>query len=197
MSCDRSRPRAVWWSATRAWWRWCTGRATTTGRCRRASSTPARRSRRPPCARSRRRPGCAAGCVRELPADALPVRGRPKVVRYWLMEVESRSRLRAQRRGGRAALARARRAARAAHLRARPRGARRPRLVLSASGASARAAVRPRAAPPRAARPARAARPRRPGCRPAGPERQAVVAVEERQRDRGLAGHVEDRRERG
>ena len=33
--------------------------------------------------------GLRCRLVRELPAVEYPVRGRPKVVRYWLMEVES------------------------------------------------------------------------------------------------------------
>ena len=41
----------------------CTGRSTTTGRCRRGSSTRARRGRRRRSARSRRRPACRAGSV--------------------------------------------------------------------------------------------------------------------------------------
>ena len=64
-------------------------RAMTTGRCPRASSTPANRSRRPRCARWRRRPALRARLVRELPAIRYTdAKGRPKLVRYWLMEVE-------------------------------------------------------------------------------------------------------------
>ena len=39
--------------------------------------------------RSRRRPACAAGSVRELPStEYRDNKDRPKLVRYWLMEVD-------------------------------------------------------------------------------------------------------------
>ena len=106
----------------RASWRgrpgrcWCTGRATTTGRCRRASSTRASRSRRPRCARWRRRPGCAAGSARELPSTTLRRSNGPPEARALLADgARGRARLRAERRGRRAALGHAGRGARAAH----------------------------------------------------------------------------------
>ena len=64
----------------------CTARATTTGRCPRASSTPARAGRRPPCARSRRRSGCAAGSGASCRRRRTGPQGPRKVVRYWMME---------------------------------------------------------------------------------------------------------------
>ena len=81
----------------------CTARATTTGRCPRASSTPARASSRPPCARSRRRSGCAArSATSSPPIGYRDHKGRAKIVRYWLMEADGGdAALRAQRRGRR------------------------------------------------------------------------------------------------
>ena len=89
---DGSRPRAGWWCATARRHRgaaWCTARATTTGRCPRASSTRARASRRPRCARWRRRPACAARSGASCrDASTATTRTGPKVVRYWQMEVD-------------------------------------------------------------------------------------------------------------
>ncbi len=64
----------------------CTGPATTTGRCRRASSRPGSAGATPPCARCARRPGCDARSARSWRRRATATaRGRPKLVRYWLM----------------------------------------------------------------------------------------------------------------
>ena len=87
------------------------------------SSTPASRSRTPRSARSRRRPGCAAASAASCASTRYEVGGRPKLVRYWLMTPESRDRVRAERRDGRPALARARGREGPPHLRARPRAA--------------------------------------------------------------------------
>ena len=77
----RARRRA------RARSRSCIGRATTTGRCRRASSIPARTGRRPRCARSWEEIGLRCALGDELPPTFYDdSKGRPKAVRYWLME---------------------------------------------------------------------------------------------------------------
>ena len=97
-----------------------TGRATTTGRCPRASSTRASPGRRRRCARWRRRPGCACRLVRELPSRSYEVNGRPEARALLADGARGGARLRAQRRGGRGALGHSGRGASAAHLRPRP-----------------------------------------------------------------------------
>ena len=63
-----------------------TGPATTTGACPRARPIPASATRTPPGGRSRRRPACACRLGPELSSTSYVDRkGRPKVVRYWLM----------------------------------------------------------------------------------------------------------------
>ena len=73
--------------------RWCTGLATTTGASRRARAIRARPTRRPRAGRSTRRPGCTLRARDRLPAVRYEDRrGRPKVVRYWLMRPDSSDR---------------------------------------------------------------------------------------------------------
>ena len=99
-------PRAGWSSATpRAGgrWRWSTARSTTTGRCRRASSTPGESFEDAALREVGRRPGFAASSAPLEPASYRDRKGRTKLVRYFLMSPLER-RLRAQRRGRRAAL---------------------------------------------------------------------------------------------
>ena len=117
-TCSRRRARCCG-ARTRPRSRWCTGRATTTGRSPRASWSAARRCRSPPCARSPRRPGSAAR-LGPLLGD-VPLRGArgPQVVRYWVGEAWRAASSRPTR-GRRAALGRRRARRRAADLRARP-----------------------------------------------------------------------------
>ncbi len=73
--------------------------------------------------------GLRCRLVRELPSTQYAVSGRPKLVRYWLMDAGGRDALRAERRDGRAPLAAdAGGGSRPAHLRPRPRACSRRRL---------------------------------------------------------------------
>ena len=74
--------------------------------------------------------GVRGRLVRELPAVTYDHKGRPKRVRYWLMELaEDPPALRAQRRGGRGALGVPGGRSGAAELRARPRALARRRAL--------------------------------------------------------------------
>ena len=84
---------------------WCTDRSTTTGRCPRASSSRARPTSRPPMREVREETGLRCDRGPELvESHYVDGKGRPKVVRYWMMTVRERL-VRAQRRGRRGALA--------------------------------------------------------------------------------------------
>ena len=105
------------------------------------------------CARSGRRPACAASSARSSrPTFYNDRKGRSKAVRYWLMEPVEDERVRAQRRGRRAALAAPVRGRRAADL----------RRTTPSSARDARCEPRPL---PRPARRLGAARRRRPAAR--------------------------------
>ena len=69
----------------------CTGPATTTGACPRASSSRASPSRTPPAGRSRRRRACASSWAPPLPTTEYVDRhGRPKIVHYWRHDTRRR-----------------------------------------------------------------------------------------------------------
>ena len=66
----------------------CTGPPTTTGRSRRARSSPARATRTCAVREVEEETGLRCALGRELPSTAyVDAKGRPKVVRYWVMEV--------------------------------------------------------------------------------------------------------------
>ena len=89
----------------------CIGRATTTGRSPRARRERGSRTRTAPSARCARRPGCGASGGPRSRLDRLRRSSRPPEDRAVLADVPGRRSVRAERRGRRAAMGRARRAA--------------------------------------------------------------------------------------
>ena len=101
-----------------------TDRATTTGRCPRARSTPARPNRSPRCARSTRRPATRRTSAGGWRRSAIRSTQGIKKVRYWAARARRR-RVHPERRSRRADLAARRRRDEAAAVSARPKVLRR------------------------------------------------------------------------
>ncbi len=118
----RRRPRR---SRRAPRWPSSTGPATTTGRCRRASSSRGRASRPAPCARSRRRPGSRCELGDELSPGQLPRPQGPPEARPLLGDAPARRPVRDRTTRSTSSLAAAEAGGRAARLRARPQAARR------------------------------------------------------------------------
>ena len=88
----KSRPRAASSAARMGRSPSSTGPATTTGRCPRASSIPARAGRSARCARCWEETGLRCELGEELsPTYYDDRKGRSKAVRYWLMTPDART----------------------------------------------------------------------------------------------------------